>query len=209
MRYLEIFLPYNKIEGNLKKRDLVGWRCIAYTMSELSEKINQFLHNLKEEEINLLYSCISSLLGARRRRNLVSVISGITSSYQSFLSNIDLSEAVNESLKKYPLEKSQELFERLLNLYQNGSNPKSIVSGILREIAGLIDESKWSMETETNAQVSNNNTEIEISKKQNSKNVQKENTHHLPKQVRQELLRQELLRKKENQNKEKKEANHS
>ena len=87
------------------------------------------------------------LLDGNSRRNAASIISGIAGTYQSYIGASDLSKAVNESLEQNQSEQHQALLEKLRDLYQQRAESKSIVSGILHEIATFIDAEKWDIDT--------------------------------------------------------------
>ena len=106
----------------------------------ISEIINSALNRLNKEQISALYGLALAI--SQSRREAKSILSGIASSLNDAVQADGFGQAVNESLQAMSPEQAEEVLSRIQDLCKSSSQ-ESAVSGVLRELSGLVDESVW------------------------------------------------------------------
>ena len=109
-------------------------------MSTITEIINSALNKLDKTQISSLYGLVLSI--SQSRREAKSILSGIASSLNNAVQAEGFGQAVNESLQAMSNEQAEEVLGRVQDLAKSSSQ-ESAVSGVLRELSGLVDESIW------------------------------------------------------------------
>ena len=106
----------------------------------ITEIINAALNTLGKEQVTALYDLVLAI--SQSGREPKSILSGIASSLNNAVQADGFGQAVNESLQAMSDEQAQETLSRIQDLSKSSSQ-EAAVSGVLRELSNLVDESIW------------------------------------------------------------------
>ena len=106
----------------------------------ITEIINAALNNISKAQVSALYDIILAI--SQSKREPKSILSGIASSFNNAVQAEGFGQAVNESLGAMSNEEAEEVLGRIQDLVKSSSQ-EAAVSGVLRELSGLIDEKTW------------------------------------------------------------------